>query len=116
MLCNIQVYEATKVEQVWTFDVDGVKLRGRDVGARVASSVVEESLFIFMMEQDIIMSSPPYELVEKISEICGINDPKHIGLLSSTLSLPSQRERSDLFMRQKIPEDRDFLEFVKKRG
>lgn len=116
MLCNIQVYEATKVEQVWTFDADGVKLRGRGIGARVASTVEGDSLFIFMMEHDIIASSPPYELVEKMSEICGIRDPKHVGLLGSALSLPNQRERSDLFRRQNIPEDTDFLKFVKERG
>lgn len=86
-LGNGQVYQAEKIIFEWILILnDESKVRGLPDTGQVAIDRKDGELHVSLLAQDLRPKRyPPVELVERLSDFCGITNPSHILLLSYIL-------------------------------
>jgi hypothetical protein len=86
-LGNGQVYQAEKIIIEWILILnDESKVRGLPDTGQVAIDRKDGELHVSLLAQDLRPKRyPPVELVERLSDFCGITNPSHILLLSYIL-------------------------------
>jgi hypothetical protein len=80
----------------------GAEIRGGDVRGQVSLSYTGDFLNLLMTEECAAAECPPYELITRIADACGIKDPKHFSLLYAAFSNSSMESLDSTFKEQGI--------------
>jgi hypothetical protein len=105
---QVQVFE-TRLILDSTVTLGSHVIRGRPEKGPIALSLTD-GLRIFMTKDHINSALPLYELVEKLSTLCGIKGENHKSLLRFVLSEENPERIEDEFQRNGISSEEDSIE------
>jgi len=99
-LRKIKVFTASSITQEYTLMSGSFKATGRPDQGHFASVSKETSLNLFLTEEGIGLTCPPFELVEFMATTCGIENQQHRALLQTALTERSIKRIQQTFYRE----------------
>ncbi|KAF4636998.1 hypothetical protein G7Y89_g1094 [Cudoniella acicularis] len=99
-LQNLQVFTADQIVEGYKLISGSFKVAGRSDLSEVSSILEGELLQIFLTEDAITSTCPPFKLVGLLADICGIQDSSYHALLQATLSESKLRRVQQTFYRE----------------
>lgn len=103
LLC-IQACRCDQVVVKWVAKSwEGLEIDGRTEPGRIKLITEAQKLKVYLLEEDLKAACPPLELIDALSQFCGIVDPENIMLLSHILMQTDLKRLGDDLRRRGIP-------------
>lgn len=105
-LVSMHVYQPQGVSVSWKFKTAwGTTISGRPEKGRVMLATDTFSLKIYLIAEDMEIGCPPLELTDEMATFCGIQESKHISLLTHILVQRDVRRIEQDLNRREVPDN-----------